>query len=66
MSGESGIALVAAARALRPDLRVVLTSGYTPGEMDRRGLALGEHPFIPKPFDTATLLAVIGDTIRTA
>ena len=64
MPGMSGIALVGAARSLRPDLRVVLTSGYTPDEMDRRGLALGEHPFIPKPFDTATLLAVVGSTLR--
>jgi CheY-like chemotaxis protein len=54
MPGElSGIALAAAARKLRPDLRILLTSGYT--ESFHEG---GEHnELLPKPYREADLLA---------
>lgn len=50
----SGPDFVARARALRPELRIIYISGSigdTPPE------ALGDHPFLAKPFTASRLLA---------
>lgn len=54
--GLNGPALAGAARRLRPDLRVLLTSGYTAGALG----AAEEYPFISKPFDAAALSRALG------
>lgn len=53
-AGMSGTELARAAQRLRPELRILLTSGYTgfePVPSDARG----EFPFIAKPYLTPTL-----------
>jgi signal transduction histidine kinase/CheY-like chemotaxis protein len=53
--GKSGIQLAAEARELRPDIKVLLTSGY-PGEALARHRANGEEfPILAKPFRQAEL-----------
>ena len=66
--GMTGLELVHAARALRPDLRVVLTSGYRAGNMALA--ASGEDdlatslPVLSKPYQQEELARVIGHALR--
>jgi PAS domain S-box-containing protein len=48
--GKSGINLAADAVKLRPDLKVLLTSGYTGESLNRHNAADISLPFIAKPF----------------
>lgn len=59
--GMSGIELVARAREIRPDLRVLLTSGYSESFMD------GEHhgPLLTKPYREADLLLKLTQLFAT-
>jgi CheY-like chemotaxis protein len=54
MPGMSGPDLAQVARRLRPDLRIVLTSGYV-----RRDEAPDDIPFVPKPWRTGDLVQVV-------
>ena len=54
MPGMSGPELAQAARRLRPDLKVVLTSGYVSREE-----VPGDIPFVPKPWRTGDLVQVV-------
>jgi len=55
MPGMHGISLATTLRAERPGLRVLVTSGYTPDDVDRRGVGLADTPFLPKPYTPAQL-----------
>jgi PAS domain S-box-containing protein len=48
-----------ALRAIRPDLRVLYTSGYTDDEIVRRGLLDTAAAFLEKPFTEASLGAAV-------
>jgi CheY-like chemotaxis protein len=54
MPGMSGPELAQVARRLRPDLRIVLTSGYVSREE-----VPGDIPFVPKPWRTGDLVQVV-------
>ena len=54
MPGMSGPELAQVARRLRPDLKVVLTSGYV-----SRDEVPGDIPFVPKPWRTGDLVQVV-------
>ena len=54
MPGMSGPELADEARRLRPDLNVVLTSGYVGKEQVPEDI-----PFVPKPFRMKTLAVVV-------
>jgi CheY-like chemotaxis protein len=54
MPGMSGPELAEAAQRLRPDLRIVLTSGYVSREE-----VPGDIPFVPKPWHTGDLVQVV-------
>jgi len=55
--GKTGVQLAAEARALRPDIKVLLTSGY-PGEALARHEPMDiEWPMIAKPFRQPELAA---------
>lgn len=57
MPGMSGFMLARAAQRLRPDLRIVLMTGYDGADQaDREGLAL---PVLAKPFDPRALVRAI-------
>jgi CheY-like chemotaxis protein len=55
MPGMSGPELAHVARRLRPDLRIVLTSGYVSRDAVPDGI-----PFVPKPWRTGDLADVVG------
>src|SRR5215213_10337437 len=55
MPGMSGPELAQVARRLRPDLRIVLTSGYVSRDDVPDGI-----PFVPKPWRTGDLADVVG------
>jgi two-component system cell cycle sensor histidine kinase/response regulator CckA len=50
MPGMSGEETLGALRAIKPDVRVLLVSGYTEGEIMNRVPAHGRIAFLPKPF----------------
>ena len=58
--GMSGLDLVREARSLRPDLRVILTSGYSPQAVLQEG---GPIPLIKKPYRLAELVRRIGEVL---
>ncbi|MCC6827551.1 MAG: PAS domain S-box protein [Novosphingobium sp.] len=55
MPGMTGAELIAAARAIRPELRVALVSGY----VDLPEGGLGDVPRLGKPFDDRDLAALL-------
>ncbi|MDQ5977531.1 MAG: two-component system, cell cycle sensor histidine kinase and response regulator CckA, partial [Verrucomicrobiota bacterium] len=55
MPGLSGEETLRRLRENRPDLKVVIMSGYSEGEIMQRCADLGIAGYLPKPFDVATL-----------
>jgi signal transduction histidine kinase/CheY-like chemotaxis protein len=51
--------LLAGARALRPELRVLLMSGYTEAAVGRQGVDPAFADFLQKPYDSGELLAAV-------
>jgi PAS domain S-box-containing protein len=58
--GISGVSLARAARELRPELAVLLTSGYV-GEVAALGNA--EFPLLDKPYETSVMAAKVRELI---
>jgi DNA-binding NtrC family response regulator len=63
MPGMSGTELVAELRELRPDLSVILMSGFSAEVVGSTGLDLGR--FIQKPLVPEELLAKVSDALHT-
>jgi len=63
--GMNGIELAAEARRRRPDLKVVLTTGYSQADLDLSLLSRGDTRLIAKPYSNdeldATLKALLRD-----
>ena len=64
MPGMGGRELADAARASRPTLRVLFTSGYTDDEILRRGLSDAGLPFLDKPFTIPLLLGKVREVLE--
>jgi PAS domain S-box-containing protein len=60
--GISGLELARTARKVRPDLKVLLTSGYA-AERTKSDLMRGEFPFISKPYRPAELATKLTDVL---
>jgi CheY-like chemotaxis protein len=60
--GVSGIELARTARTLKPELKVVLSSGYV-GDEARHDLIGGEFSFLPKPYRPAELAAKLTEVL---
>jgi two-component system cell cycle sensor histidine kinase/response regulator CckA len=58
LPGHTGIELAELGRRFRPNLRVLLSSGYSEEALSGRG-QLAQTPLLPKPFEPAQLLAAI-------
>jgi CheY-like chemotaxis protein len=58
----TGTELAARVHAVRPELPVVLMTGYTPAELLARGLEASHGTLVTKPFNPATLI----DAMRAA
>jgi len=56
MPDGSGSAVIAWLKQERPDIPVLVMSGYTEDEQVKRGLRTGEFPFLRKPFSADDLL----------
>jgi DNA-binding NarL/FixJ family response regulator len=51
---------------MRPDVRVLLMSGYSDDALLRIGIEAARTPFIQKPFSTEALAAKIRETLAGA
>jgi len=60
--GLNGIELARTARRLKPELKVVLSSGYV-GEEARHDLMRGEFSFLPKPYRPAELATKLTEVL---
>jgi CheY-like chemotaxis protein len=58
--GASGVSLARQAQTLRPEMQILLTSGFIG---DGAGLAEHEFPLIDKPYEAAALAARIRDLL---
>lgn len=56
LQGESGLEVVGEARRRRPELPIVLMTGYATDENALLGEQCGATAFLPKPFDDVELL----------
>jgi signal transduction histidine kinase/CheY-like chemotaxis protein len=65
MPGRPARELIAVLRTRRPNIRVVVCSGYSPDEQIARGILSGECEHLEKPFTRNALLTVIGTTLET-
>ena len=63
MPKMSGMAAYSDIRVLRPDMKVIFTSGYTPEAIDRSGVFDMGVPFIPKPVAPGLLLKIVRETL---
>lgn len=59
MPGQSGEETLHQLRALNPQVRVILSSGYNQVEVARRFAGVGYTGFIQKPYDDVTLINAI-------
>ncbi len=64
-NGINGIELAREARRLRKDIKILLTSGYAEGMLQRND-AVGEFPVIDKPFSLADLARRVRSTLHEA
>src|SRR5439155_9395452 len=63
MPGMSGLAMVEKLRQIRPDIKVLYTSGYSDEVIVRHGHLGGGMPFIQKPFGSGDLLRKIREVL---
>jgi len=62
MPGLSGTELARRLVAIRPDIPLVLTTGYSSGITEEAITELGFRELLPKPYD----LRILGETIHRA
>ena len=63
MPGLRGSSLAEALRGSRPEIRVLLTSGYTEDDVMRRGIILGRDGFLPKPYTPQALTSAVAEVL---
>jgi PAS domain S-box-containing protein len=66
MPGQSGRDLADRMGELIPDIRVLFTSGYTEGDIARRGLLEPGAAFIQKPFTSDALVRAVRERLEVA
>jgi DNA-binding response OmpR family regulator len=62
MPGQDGFAMIARARQLRPNLPILMMSGYSTAETIANGRRLGADNHIAKPFTPEELLRAVHNT----
>ncbi|MBT8495999.1 MAG: response regulator [Deltaproteobacteria bacterium] len=62
MPGENGLLLCRALREDRPDLPILIITGFAPAEIVGEGGTI-DYPVLPKPFTTAQLVAKIRELL---
>ena len=64
MPNGSGSVVIDWLRRERPDIPVLVMSGYTEDEQVRRGVSTGELPFLRKPFSAADLVLATREVLQ--
>jgi DNA-binding NtrC family response regulator len=64
MPGMGGQELAEKIADLRPGIPILFISGYTDGEILRRGLLEPDAAFLPKPFTADTLVRTVRDLLE--
>jgi len=59
LPGRSGVELARELIALRPDLKVLLITGYTPRDLVEHDAELADFPFLEKPFSVDELTSTV-------
>ena len=59
MPGRSGFGVLKAIKDFRPDIEVIIITGYKSLENAKEAIRLGAEDFIPKPFNVADILAIV-------
>jgi YesN/AraC family two-component response regulator len=63
MNGERAIPLI---KALRPDVPIILSSGYSEAELSRRFVSSGISGFLQKPYTVSVILSKIRQNLEIA
>ena len=66
MPGMSGLELLPKAKALRPDVPVIMITAYGDAETKRRALENGAEALLTKPIDFETLRSEIDMRVERA
>jgi FixJ family two-component response regulator len=66
MPEMSGLELLPKAKALRPDVPVIMITAYGDAEMKRKALQNGAEAFLTKPIDFVTLRNEIDTRVERA
>jgi len=66
MPGMSGLELLPKAKALRPDVPVIMITAYGDAETKRKALERGAEALLTKPIDFSLLRSEIDTRIETA
>jgi CheY-like chemotaxis protein len=64
MPGMSGLELLPKAKALRPDVPIIMITAYGDAETKRRALADGAEALLTKPIDFGTLRSEIDNRVE--
>jgi CheY-like chemotaxis protein len=59
LPGQSGLETLRSMRARRPELPIVMITGYATPAQEELALAAGATAFLPKPFDDSELLTLV-------
>jgi len=66
MPGKSGLELLPKAKAMRPDVPIIMISAYGDAETKRQALEKGAEALLTKPIDFGTLRAEIDSRVERA
>ncbi len=66
MPGVSGLELLPKAKAIRPDVPIIMITAYGDAETKRRALESGAEALLTKPIDFGTLRTEIDSRIQRA
>ncbi len=66
MPGMSGLELLPRAKALRPDVPIIMITAYGDAETKRRALEQGAEALLTKPIDFGTLRSEIETRVERA
>jgi DNA-binding NtrC family response regulator len=66
LPGRSGLEALTAMHACRPDLPIIMTTGYATPAQEQAVMAAGATAFLPKPFDESELLSLVRDVLSRA
>jgi CheY-like chemotaxis protein len=66
MPGMSGLELLPMAKALRPDVPIIMITAYGDAETKRRALENGAEALLTKPIDFGTLRSEINSRVERA